>query len=273
MKKLFFVFIVFALAFFGCSDDPVGTTFAEDNYQPKGAVVSANDVSGCFLTDPNASTVTFNVDSEGEEVNSANIIASYNGGGNQILSSVSTLPGPVEIAMPDLLSALSVTDVSVGDLVTIGFEAVTSTGEYRSSNPLNFNVGCASSLGGNHTYVSTNLVAANSPTPCPSGEVTGTVTFFDLGCGVYGVSDLGFGQYESSCWSDAPATDGGVAFTDICGLITVSGMDQYELPYSWIITSVSGPELSISWSNTYGDSGDVVITREGGTDWPEITTN
>ncbi|MEQ9583381.1 MAG: hypothetical protein RIM68_14705, partial [Arenibacter sp.] len=138
---------------------------------------------------------------------------------------------------------------------------------------LDYVVSCLSDLGGTHTYVTTNLQAANSPTACPTGEVTGTVTWTDQGGGTYLTSDLGFGQYESSCWDDGPATSGGATFSEVCGEIISGGLDQYGLEYIWVITDVNGPELTMTWSNDYGDSGEVVITREGGLDWPQLYTN
>ncbi|WP_190808725.1 hypothetical protein [Flagellimonas sp. S3867] len=130
---------------------------------------------------------------------------------------------------------------------------------------------CPSDLAGDHPYVSSNLQAANG-NPCPVGDVEGTVTFTDQGGGTYLVSDLGFGQYPSSCWSDGPATSVAATFVDACGLITSGGLDQYGLTYIWVITDVTGSELSINWSNDYGDSGDVIISREGGADWPDLFT-
>jgi hypothetical protein len=118
--------------------------------------------------------------------------------------------------------------------------------------------------------VSTNLQAITGT--CPTTPVTGTVTWTSLGGGTYLTSDLGFGQYGTSCWGDSPATSAGAKFVDACGLITSGGTDQYGLIYIWTITGVSGPELSLSWVNDYGDSGDVVLTREGGADWPALFT-
>ena len=131
---------------------------------------------------------------------------------------------------------------------------------------------CASTLAGTYDFVSTNLVADESASACPTDPVLGTVTFTDLGGGTYLVSDLGFGQYESTCWNDGPATSDNATFSDICGVITSGGLDQYNLTYIWVITNVSGPDLSISWTNNYADSGDVVITRTDGTDWPALST-
>lgn len=131
---------------------------------------------------------------------------------------------------------------------------------------------CTTDLAGTHAFVASNLVADNGG-PCPTGEVTGTVTWTDLGGGEYATSDLGFGQYESTCWNDSPATSAGATFTDACGLIVSGGTDQYGLAYNWVITDITGPLMTIEWTNNYADSGTAVITKEGGTDWPELRTN
>ena len=149
---------------------------------------------------------------------------------------------------------------------------VTGGSFYRSPFQYSASLVCPSNLEGTHSFVSTNLVAAYGG-PCPTGSVTGTVTWTALGGGNYLVSDLGFGQYESSCWNDTPATSSGAIFVEACGLVISGGLDQYGLTYIWVITDVSGPNLSISWTNDYGDGGDVVLTREGGVDWPPLFTN
>lgn len=131
---------------------------------------------------------------------------------------------------------------------------------------------CPTDLAGTHSFVSSNLVADNGG-PCPTGEVTGTITWTDLGGGEYSTSDLGFGQYESTCWNDGPATSAGAKFTDACGLIVSGGTDQYGLAYNWVITDISGALMTIEWTNNYADSGTAVITREGGADWPALRTN
>lgn len=137
------------------------------------------------------------------------------------------------------------------------------------------NLACASDIGGTFDYVSTNLQAGFGG-PCPTGEVTGTVTWADQGGGNYLSSDLGFGQYESTCWNDTPATSGGAIIIDICNEINpggIGGLDQYGLTYVYSIKEVDGPVLKLSWANDYADSGDVVLTRQDGKDWPPIFTS
>ncbi len=279
MKKLsqavLFLMMTAVLFTIGCSDGAIGDDFADEQYSPKGALITAtNVVTGFFdQLDPTNSSIAFDLSSDGEAVNSVNVFVSYNGNGEQMFAS-SSAGSTLAVPFADVLSTVGVAvgDVAVGDQVTFTFDATTSSGTYRSSNSLNVPVSCASDLGGTHDFVSTNLVATNGG-PCPTGEVTGTVTFTDQGGGTYLCSDLGFGQYESTCWNDGPATSGNATFQDICNEIRSGGLDQYGLTYIWEITGVSGADLSISWTNDYGDAGDVVITRTDGSDWPPLFTN
>jgi hypothetical protein len=281
MKKLSLaVFCIISTAVLfnsGCSDGAVGDDFVDNQYEARGALVSAaNVVTGFFdQLDPSTSSIGFDMIAEGAEaVNSVDVNVSYNGGGEVLLQTVSDLGSSVTVNFTDVLAAVAVAtgDVEVGDNVTLTFDASTSTGSYRSSNSLNVPVSCFSDLGGTYDYVGSNLVATNGG-PCPAGEVTGSVTFTDQGGGTYLCSDLGFGQYESSCWNDAPASSANATFMDVCNEIISGGQDQYGLTYIWEITDVAGPNLSMSWTNDYGDAGDVVITRTDGSDWPPLFTN
>lgn len=183
---------------------------------------------------------------------------------------------------------LTATDLDGSDVLTYRFQVNLTDGSSFTNTNTNANiiseqayasrflytatVVCPTDLAGTHSFVSSNLTA-DFGGPCPTGEVTGTVTWTDLGGGEYSTSDLGFGQYESTCWNDGPATSAGATFTDACGLIVSGGTDQYGLAYDWVITDVTGPALTMTWTNNYADSGTVVITREGGADWPALRTN
>ncbi|MEO9512035.1 MAG: hypothetical protein ABJN84_15640 [Flavobacteriaceae bacterium] len=248
----------------------------------------------------NIVTIGFNASVAQGNPASANLIAVYNTFAGDVYYTVLetgiSLPQDFTLTSADIIAAFpEITgneDFQVGDVLTLTTQFVMDDGrvldivnEDGTSNTgtniqttvlfnsvVNYPVACTSDLGGVHSFVSTNFQAVNSTTACPTGETTGTVTWTDQGGGVYLTSDLGFGQYGTTCWSDTPATSGGATFTDACNLIISGGLDQYGLAYTWEITDVSGPELSISWVNNYGDSGDVVITREGGEDWPELST-
>lgn len=279
MKKIYFYYFLslcaIALIQTGCSDGAPGDDFADTHYSPRGAVVSAVNVQTGFFDqlNPSASSIAFDLESKGEDVSSVDVMVSYNGGGEQLLTTVSDLGTTTEVSFADVLSLAGVaeSEVEVGDNVVFAFDATTSSGTYRSSEALSVPVSCFSDLGGTYDFVSTNLFAVTGS--CPSGEVTGTVTWTDMGGGTYLTSDLGFGQYESSCWNDGPATSSNATFKDVCNQIISGGQDQYGLTYIWVITDVSGPDLSMSWTNDYGDGGDVVITRTDGTDWPALFTN
>tara|TARA_R110002050_G_scaffold300769_1_gene472381 strand:+ start:7016 stop:7933 length:918 start_codon:yes stop_codon:yes gene_type:complete len=209
---------------------------------------------------------------------------------------ITDLPKDFTVTGADLLSSFtelsSTADINVGDKLTLFTSFTFADGRTldllnEEAKPnyyapdfdsfpdlkvlLSFTVSCNSDLGGTHSYVSSNLQAGYGY-GCPTGEVTGTVTFEDQGGGAYLISDLGFGQYPSSCWGDGPATSGGAIVTEVCGKLITGGKDQYGLTYDWVITGISGSELFISWTNDYADSGDVIITREGGADWPPLFT-
>ena len=152
---------------------------------------------------------------------------------------------------------------------------VTGGSFFSSPFAYNANLACASAIGGTFDYVSTNLKAGYGG-PCPTDPVTGQVTWTDQGGGNYLSSDLGFGQYGSSCWGDSPATSAGAIIIDVCNEINpggVGGLDQYGLTYVYTITQVDGADLYISWENDYADSGDVVLTRTDGSVWPPLFTS
>ena len=256
----------------GCSDGAPGDDFADTQYAPRGALVSAVNVQTGFFDqlNPSASNIAFDLESKGETPSAVDVLVSYEGGGEAVFTSVSSIPSNVAVSFSDVLNLLGVSpaNVNVGDNVVFAFDATTSSGKYRSSSTLSVPVSCFSDLGGTYDFVGSNLSAITGT--CPGGEVTGTVIFTDMGGGTYLCSDLGFGQYPSTCWNDTPATSGNATFKDVCNEIISGGLDQYGLTYIWVVTDVSGPDLSLSWTNDYDDSGDAVITRTDGSSWPAL---
>lgn len=276
MKKLFYYFLFTGLSVAlvsSCHEPPSGDYFADTQYVPEGAVVSPqNVVNGFFdLVDLENSLVSFDLIAKGFTPTNVDVTASLNGGVPVSIAS-SSFPVNISVTASEILTAFgkNANDLAAGDVVTFFFDSTVNGNSYRSSEILKVPFSCSSNLGGTYDYVSTNL-KAEFGTPCPE-QVTGQVTFEDLGGGKYLCSDLGFGQYGSSCWGDSPATSGDANFIDTCNKISSGGLDQYSLVYIWVITNVDGPNLSISWSNDYGDSGDVVISRPDGTNWPALYT-
>lgn len=260
-----------------CSDDAIGDNFAAEQYSPRGALLKAENVETGFFDQlsPSTSSIAFDLNADGETVTTADVLVAYNGGDAVLFESVSSLPATINVPFTSALSALGIAEssVAVGDAVTFTFDATTSSGKYRSSTSLSVPVSCFSDLGGTYDYVSSNLKASGDGAgACPTETVSGQVTFTDLGGGKYLASDLGFGQYGSSCWEDGPATSANATFSDVCNELKTGGQDQYGLVYTWTITAISGADLSISWANDFGDSGEVVISRPDGSPWPSLVT-
>ena len=126
------------------------------------------------------------------------------------------------------------------------------------------------SIAGNHSYFSFDLIRGDNQPPCdatPTGTVTWSAT---ATTGLYITSDMAFGMYQN-CWNVAA---GAVSATSrvrwVCNQLRSEGADQYGDGFTYTITSCIGSNLNISWETDYGDAGKVIITREGGADWPEL---
>ena len=273
-----FGMLLLVTLFSSCSDGAVGDNFVEEQYKARGTLLTAeNVVTGFFdQLSPSTSRIAFDLQQQGDPVTAAEVMVSYNGSIEVPFTGVATVPSTIDVPFMEVLTAVGVapSEVKVGDNITFTFDATTAAGKYRSSQSLTIPVSCFSDLGGTYDYVSINLVATGDGAGvCPTGEVKGQVTFTDLGGGTYLTSDLGFGQYESACWSDGPATSDAATFKDICNTLISGGQDQYGLTYTWTVMAVSGADLSISWENDFGDGGDVIISRPDGSAWPNLSTN
>ena len=117
---------------------------------------------------------------------------------------------------------------------------------------------CPSALAGTVNYVTSSILSAGYP----CSAVSGTVTFISLGDGKYSISDASFGVFACA-WGDSPAT--GIKFLDTCGKFTIEGTDQYGSKYLWDY-SIDGDELTVVWSNDFGDSATTILTKIGGWD-------
>ncbi|MEM1003698.1 MAG: hypothetical protein AAGH46_13715, partial [Bacteroidota bacterium] len=159
-------------------------------------------------------------------------------------------------------------------------------------------------LSGTHSYVTTVETVAPGQTPpddengdpvavaCDLSEgadpvvVMGEVTWttVDGTPGEYTSTDLGFGQFSSCFPGRGPATGNDITIVWDCTNLTPDGevyiKDSVVIPddddedrafsYGYTITSVVGAEMTIEFSNALGDSGTVVLTREGDEAWPPI---
>lgn len=259
----------------------------------KGAIplfVQGDDDTGFIdLTDFNSSKMSFEVSTEGEtDVASMDVVITYNNSvtgvsTNATYATLTTFPSNVAIGFDQLVAAfpsnvLTADTLDVGDSFTINGFVTTGDGRYLdggyspsvlANKPvlLNYNVACASDLGGTYDYSTTVLAlgAGGNAAAC-SGANTGTGELEDRGGGVYDVSDITFGVFACA-YGDDPAT--GATLNDVCGDISFGGADQYGDTYTLTVISNDGQDLVIEWSNTYGDKGRTTLTRNDGKTWPD----
>jgi hypothetical protein len=152
--------------------------------------------------------------------------------------------------------------------------ATVQGGSYnRSPFKYTLNVVCpiSESLAGTHTYVLSNVIKGAGATGAPfAGTSTGTVTWADTSTpGTYTTTDLGFGQFALA-WGDTPAVSASSRVRWFCSNMVAVGLDQYGDSYTYNKVSCVGPVMTIDFVNTYNDAGRVVITRQGGLNWPTI---
>lgn len=272
MKKLCYAaFCMLSVSFLitSCSDGTIGDTFAEDHYQESGGTIInySNVVNGFFdVGDPDNSSIGFDLtDYTGADPSGVTIVASY-GGNEVVLAQGSTdFPSSYTVTMNEFLTALSVPfdSVSVGDNGAIFFDATNGSGTFRSSNALVVPFSCRSELAGTYDYSTTNIW-------CGEADVTGTVEILEISSGVYTFDDWSFGGYPA-CYGGTAANWGTLSVNDVCNVISVAGADNYGDAWDIKVDSVNGSDLTISWSNTYGEAGTTTITRTDGSDWPPLT--
>lgn len=117
---------------------------------------------------------------------------------------------------------------------------------------------CESDIAGDYTYSSTGLADPDFDGVQTAYNVTGTVSITaGTGVGSYSFSDMTFGCYPQVYSDTAPS--GG--FTDVCAVITGDGdVDQYNDPFTINATVNGDGTIDLTWNNTFGDTGTVVLT-------------
>ncbi|MBN7811424.1 hypothetical protein J0A68_10690 [Algoriphagus sp. H41] len=86
------------------------------------------------------------------------------------------------------------------------------------------------------------------------------VVLSNAGTGVYQVNDISFGLYPGLYDDTAPIGK----ISDACGEITgdPANADRYQDPFTINGMINQDGTISITWSNTWGDAGDVVLTKQ-----------
>jgi len=256
-----------ALLAVGCNEPPTGDDFADKHYGAQGAVaIPSNVETGFFdLANPDEAGIAFDLDTKGEDVSQVEITITHEDGAQATYETLSSFPQTVEVPLDALLSALNIpTDsVQVGDEVLFTFDVDAASGRYRSNEVLSIPFSCESDLSGKLDYVTSNYFCSGDPL---SGEVEMTET----GAGKYTFDDWTFGSYQE-CYGGPAAGFGSLEFVDVCNVIDIAGVDGYGDGWAFQVDDVSGSEMTITWSNDYGEFGTTVLTRQDGENWPSLT--
>jgi len=219
-------------------------------------------VNGFYdLGDLDNTFVAFDVNSGGDAVSNVTIMKSFSGAAGSFgpVEHTSGSLGNYSISINDAVSGLGITadQVEVGD----SFTFTTTAGP--SSRSLVVNASCSSALAGTYAYSSTGYFCDDA------GALTGEVTITEAAAGVYDISDWAFGTYEQ-CYGGAAQSWGSLQLTDLCNTINIIGADNYGDSWTYTVDGVSGADLTITWANTYGEFGTVVLSRTDGTEWPPL---
>ncbi|WP_194777595.1 Calx-beta domain-containing protein [Pararhodonellum marinum] len=144
----------------------------------------------------------------------------------------------------------------------------TATGAKVSANYASLRIGirviCPSELAGAYSVFWTRLQtgdgsggAANVLQNVNLGSI---VNITEIGLATFRMDDMSFGLYPDGYGDAAPAGN----FSDACGELQgdPSNVDQYSDPFTIVGTVGEEGELNFVWSNTWGDGGTVILTRE-----------
>jgi len=258
---------MFSLLIAGCSDGTIGDTFADDYYQDQGAslIIPTNVTSGFFdLGDTDNASADFDLILEGAAPSNVDINVSFRGTDATIASGVS-VPSTHSFSVADVLSATGVdlSTVEVGESCTFTFDATNGTGVNRSSRSLTVPFSCFSSLAGTYDFVTADIW-------CGEPNSSGQATWTEVGAGLYEIDDWAYGSYQA-CYGGGAASWGSLQISDVCNKLTVLGLDNYDDTWTLGIDDISGSDLTIRWSNTYGETGTTTLTRTDGSEWPPIS--
>ncbi len=256
-----------ALIAVGCNEPPTGDDFADKHYGEQGAVaIPSNVETGFFdLANPDEAGIAFDLSTKGEDVSQVEITVTHEDGAQAVYQTVSSFPETIDVPLTDLLSALNIPmdSVQVGDEVLFTFDVDAASGRYRSNEVLSVPFSCKSDLSGTLNYVTSNYFCSGDP-------VVGEAEMSEIGAGKYTFDDWAFGTYQE-CYGGAQSSWGSLEFDDVCNVVTIKGVDAFGDSWEFQIDDISGSDMTITWSNTYGEFGTTVLTRQDGSTWPSLT--
>lgn len=160
-------------------------------------------------------------------------------------------------------------NISPAELPNLVLKIASATGADVSSNyndlTVRIRVICPSELAATYSvfweYLQTGDGAGGADQTSTNFVISSAdkVVFTEAGTGSYTVDDISFGMYPGLYSDSKPAG----ALSDACGKLTgaASNADRFGDPFT--INGVVNPDgtLKITWSNTWGDGGTVILTK------------
>ena len=256
--KLLIPFVGIFVFAISCSD------LEDDDYYTEGGTTLffKNIDPGIFDLKDRANTfVAFETGQGGDAISNTDYSLTYNGALG-VLGPVSlgsgAVPGDLNVTLQEAAQALGVSadDIAIGDSFT--FTAATGTA-HRSHTVL---ASCESLIAGECTFKTESYF-------CDGPPLTGMATLSESGAGEYVFDDWAFGTYQE-CYGGPASGWGSLKLVDICDQLSISGLDGYGDTWSFNDVSTDGPNLTLSWTNTYGEFGVTVLTRVDEEDWPPL---
>jgi len=262
MKKIslfMLVTLLFVGVFTGCEEED---TFP---FETTGGVIEFTNVTGFYDRNDLNSSFEFNLSSLGESVSSFDLLKSHNGDTPVVHTTISQVPTTVNVILGEALDGMGITasDLEVGDEIIFSIGNVqTASGAYDSANSASAGVACSSALAGTYDFSTSDYF-------CEGDAVTGQTTWTEAGPGLYTIDDWAYGSYQA-CYGGPAASWGMLQLKDVCNEITIEGEDNYGDTWSFSSVTVDGADLTLIWTNTYGEIGTSTLTRTDGTEWPEL---
>lgn len=227
--------------------------------------VLSNASSDLFLpTDSLAGEITYDIDVDGPaNISSIDITVSYDGADPVTVKSIDSWPSSESLTLEEVLSTIGLTqeELELGKSFLFEFVLNSEVG-CKSANTISATYACPSNLEGTYQYTSTSYW-------CDGNAVSGEVTWTSVEPGVYEIDNWSYGTY-TVCYGGPADGWGTLQLSDVCNGISIIGLDAFDDTWQIKVDAVEGPVLTISWSNTYGESGTVELTRTDDTDWPPL---
>lgn len=275
----YFLLFLGAMAFSSCSEEV--TPFQD--LQPEGSILTISDIVTGFynLSEGGAASIGFTVDGIGENISSAILQKSINGGAPVDHATVSSFPTSFTVSLADAVSGLGVgvDGLNPGDQITFSFKDITTgSGTFASGAMVPVNVSCISNLDGEYALEATGWCGekhtgtiefrqvVDGQYELHTSNIDGSAVWLDSSMGSY------YACYGTTSDGNLPGNGSGpLRVVDICNTLSWTGASQWGEIYTFNSITVNGPVLTIDWKNSYDpEAGVAVITRTDGTDWPPL---